>query len=136
LVDIYSEFQIAESVIYCQNNSRVQNLSENLEKAEISVSQYTGKQCSESLAQFRNGNSRILVTSCVNVDLHQPLTIFYDLPRRHNDYFQLLGRSGKFGRKATAIILHTTETANQINEIERFFSTKIEELPYNFYDYL
>ena len=45
-----------------------------------------------------------------------------------------IGRSGRFGRKGTAINFVTKEDASLLKDIETFYSTQIDELPMNFGD--
>jgi len=57
------------------------------------------------------------------------LVINYDLPINRENYIHRIGRSGRFGRKGTAINLVTNEDEQAFQEIEQFYHTKIEELP-------
>jgi len=59
------------------------------------------------MAEFRQGNSRILITTDLwgrGLDVQQvSLVINYDLPTNRELYIHRIGRSGRFGRKGVAI---------------------------------
>jgi translation initiation factor 4A len=47
------------------------------------------------------------------------------------NYIHRIGRSGRFGRKGVAINFVTSEDVVPLRELERFYSTSIEEMPRN-----
>jgi len=51
-------------------------------------------------------------------------------------YLHRIGRSGRFGRKGTAINFVTTQDAKYMAAIEKHFSTEIKELPNDVTDLL
>ena len=55
--------------------------------------------------------------------------INYDLPLLKENYIHRVGRTGRFGRKGTAISFITEEDVRAMREIEKFYSTQISELP-------
>lgn len=58
--------------------------------------------------------------------------INYDLPRNLENYIHRIGRSGRFGRKGVAINFVTQEDIRALRELEQFYNTQIEEMPYPF----
>jgi ATP-dependent RNA helicase len=58
------------------------------------------------------------------------LVIFYDLCSDRELYIRRIGRSGRFGRKEVAI------NFVRDGDIEQFYSTLIDEMPYNVGDLL
>ena len=67
------------------------------------------------------------------IDVQQvSLVINYDLPNNIESYIHRIGRSGRFGRKGTAINFLTSYDLKKMEEIESFYSTQVEELPANF----
>jgi superfamily II DNA/RNA helicase len=60
------------------------------------------------------------------------LVINYDLPRNLENYIHRIGRSGRFGRKGVAINFVTQEDTRALRELEQFYNTQIEEMPYPF----
>ena len=58
--------------------------------------------------------------------------INYSFPLTVEDYIHRIGRSGRFGRKGTAINLLTHFDQKKMEEIEKYYSTQVVELPSNF----
>ena len=58
--------------------------------------------------------------------------INYDLPRNLENYIHRIGRSGRFGRKGVAINFVTQEDIRALRDLEQFYNTQIEEMPYPF----
>jgi superfamily II DNA/RNA helicase len=57
------------------------------------------------------------------------LVINYDLPEKKESYIHRIGRSGRFGRKGNAINFVSPNDTAKLEEISKFYSTKIEEMP-------
>jgi translation initiation factor 4A len=53
----------------------------------------------------------------------------FDIPYKIENYIHRIGRSGRFGRKGVAINFITNESMSQMQEIQRYYSTQIKELP-------
>ena len=71
------------------------------------------------------------------IDIQQlSLVINFDLPRNKETYIHRIGRSGRYGRKGTAINFVTNEDIEHMREIQKFYNTKIDEMPQNLADYL
>merc|ERR1712224_306354 len=87
------------------------------------------------MKQFRNGASRVFITTDLlarGIDVQQVnLVINYDLPREVDNYLHRIGRSGRYGRKGTAISFVTDFDVRRMKEIERYFHTQLGELPAN-----
>lgn len=87
------------------------------------------------MKEFRTGSSRVLISTDLlarGIDIQQVhLVINYDLPQSKEKYIHRIGRSGRFGRQGTAINFITPNDAKFLKEIEQFYSTQIEEMPFN-----
>jgi superfamily II DNA/RNA helicase len=57
------------------------------------------------------------------------LVINYDLPQNFEKYIHRIGRSGRFGRKGVAVNLISKEDFQILGELEKFYNTKIDEMP-------
>ena len=69
------------------------------------------------------------------IDVQQvSLVINYDLPTNRELYIHRIGRSGRFGRKGVSINFLTDADVGLMQDIERFYSTKVEEMPMNIGD--
>jgi len=90
------------------------------------------------LQKFVNGTARVLITTDLmarGIDVQQvSIVINYDLSTIKETYIHRIGRSGRFGRKGVAINFVTRDDAALLRELERFYSTTIEELPKNIAD--
>lgn len=85
------------------------------------------------MKQFKAGSSRVLISTDLlarGIDVQQVnLVINYDLPRDVENYLHRIGRSGRYGRKGTAINFVTDFDVRRMKEIEKYYNTQIEELP-------
>ncbi|KAB5519221.1 hypothetical protein DKX38_023540 [Salix brachista] len=86
-----------------------------------------------TLSGFREGHFNILVATDVaargldvpNVDL----IIHYALPRCSETFVHRSGRTGRAGKKGTAILIYTQDEGRQVRIIERDTGCKFVELP-------
>ena len=90
--------------------------------------------------KFRSGETRILLSTDLlsrGIDVQQvSIVINYDIPMKIENYIHRIGRSGRFGRKGLSINLVTITDIMKLNEIEKYYSTNIEELPENFINFI
>ena len=89
-----------------------------------------------SFMEFRNGKSRVLISSNVTargIDIQQvSVVINFDIPKDIYMYIHRIGRSGRWGRKGTGINFITRRDIPKIKEIEEYYHCEISELPNNF----
>ncbi|KAE9596320.1 putative RNA helicase [Lupinus albus] len=86
-----------------------------------------------TLAGFRNGHFNVLVATDVasrgldipNVDL----VIHYDLPNSSEIFVHRSGRTGRAGKKGTAILVYTEDQTRTVRTIERDVGCRFTELP-------
>ena len=83
-------------------------------------------------------SSRVLVATDIwgrGIDVQQvSLVICYDLPANRELYIHRIGRSGRFGRKGVAINFVKEDDVQTLRDIERYYSTQIDEMPLNVSD--
>jgi len=81
------------------------------------------------MRQFKNGSTRVLISTDLlarGIDVQQVnLVINYDLPREVENYLHRIGRSGRYGRKGTAINFITGADVRKMKEIEKYYATQI-----------
>jgi len=71
------------------------------------------------------------------IDVQQvSLVMNYELPPSQENYLHRIGRSGRFGRKGVAINFVTQENWSQLKDLEKYYSTQIEEMPMDIADLL
>ena len=144
LYDIYETINITQSIIYVNSKTVLNNLYDRLSRDEFPVSYIHGdmitKEREENLNNFKSGNTRILLSTDLlsrRIDIQQlSLVINFDLPKNRETYIHRIGRSGRYGRKGTAINFVTSEDISYMKEIELFYNTQIMEMPQNLADYL
>ena len=144
LSDLYDMISVAQSIIYCNSKKMVNELTYNLSSKNFTVasihSDMTQDERSKIVKDFRNGDSRILISTDLlsrGIDVQQvSIVINYDVPNSIDNYIHRIGRSGRFGRKGVAINLITFTDIAKLHEIEKYYSTIIEELPENFMQFL
>ena len=139
LCDLYQHININQAIIYANQRTKVEWLAKRLQENNFQVSYIHGdmdpKERRACIQGFRSGNSRVLVSSDLlarGIDIQQvSLVINYELPPQRENYIHRIGRSGRFGRKGVAINLVTPSELRELQEIEKFYSTSIVDLPGN-----
>merc|ERR1712110_355937 len=142
LCDLYETFTITQAIIYCNTRRKVDFLQEQLTKRDFTVStmhaELDQKERDLVMKEFRSGSSRVLISTDLlarGIDVQQvSLVINYDLPTKIENYLHRIGRSGRFGRKGTAINFVTSSDVRSMREIERYYQTQIEEMPMDIAD--
>eukprot|EP01126_Amoeba_proteus_P021517 TRINITY_DN2186_c0_g5_i9.p1 TRINITY_DN2186_c0_g5~~TRINITY_DN2186_c0_g5_i9.p1 ORF type:complete len:242 (+),score=33.67 TRINITY_DN2186_c0_g5_i9:408-1133(+) len=137
LCDLYDTLNIAQAVIFCNSKKKVDWLTDQLRSKDFTVSATHGDldqdQRNVILNEFRTGSSRILITTDLlarGIDVHGvSLVINYDLPRTFDKYIHRIGRSGRFGRKGVAINLVSHDDFSIMRDLEKYYNTRIEEMP-------
>lgn len=144
LCDLYDTLSITQAVIFCNTRSKVNYLTEQMRARDFTVSA-THSEISQNereviLKEFRSGSSRVLISTDLlarGIDVHQvSVVINYDLPTHFDKYIHRIGRSGRFGRKGVAINFVTERDGNTLKEIEKYYTTQIDEMPSDVADLL
>lgn len=144
LIDLYKFVSIGQAIVYLNKKQKADELKVSLLENNFSVSILHGdlvqKERDEIMNEFRTGKTRILITTDIlsrGIDIQQvSLVINYDMPKFPQTYIHRIGRSGRFGRKGTAINFVTKKERNIINFIKKLYNTNIQPLPYNVSDIL
>ncbi|KAI3381076.1 hypothetical protein SNEBB_001422 [Seison nebaliae] len=139
LFDIYKSLKVSQCVIFCNSRRKVTYVANELLAQQHTVSslhgEMTQQQREQIMNQFRSGSSRILITTDVlsrGIDVQQvTLVINYDLPKNRETYIHRIGRSGRFGRKGTAINFITEEEKQELTDLQNHYSTSIVQMPKN-----
>lgn len=142
LCDIYQTLTITQAVIFCNTRRKVDWLTQQMHAKDFTVSAMHGdmdqKEREVIMREFRSGSSRVLITTDLlarGIDVQQvSLVINYDLPNNRENYIHRIGRGGRFGRKGVAINFVTEEDKRNLQDIEQFYNTQINEMPQNVAD--
>ena len=93
-----------------------------------------------TMKKFRLGKYRVLITTDLlsrGIDIQQiSLVINYDLPLNKETYIHRIGRTGRFGTKGIAINFLARSDVHILREIESYYNTTIEEMPFDINKYI
>ena len=139
LKDIFNIISMSQCIIYCNSIKRVMDLTEAMQNDGFPVccihSSMEKSKRDESYSEFKAGKHRVLISSDVTsrgIDVQQVRTVLnFDLPKCVFKYLHRIGRSGRWGRKGTAINFVTRWDMKTMKEIERHYHTIVDELPSN-----
>ena len=142
LCDLYETLTITQAVIFANTRRKVDWLTDKMHSRDFTVSAMHGdmdqKERDIIMKEFRTGSSRVLITTDLlarGIDVQQvSLVINYDLPSNRENYIHRIGRGGRFGRKGVAINFVTSDDVRVLRDIEQFYQTQIEEMPFNVSD--
>lgn len=137
LCDIYKQLNVNQALIYCNKRNRAEWLAEKMTAEGFPLSYIHGEMDVEErknrMSAFRTGSVRVLISTDLlarGIDVQQvSLVINFELPVQRENYIHRIGRSGRFGRKGTAINLLGPDEQKMMKEIETHYSTQIRELP-------
>lgn len=144
LVDLYKHVTLGQTVIFCKAKKKVDVLEQMLVKAGFTVSAIHGDMEQHDreklIKDFYGGKSRVILSTDLlarGIDAHHvSVVINYDLPIEKETYIHRIGRCARFGRKGVAINFLTNKDMAQKEEIEKYYNTRIEELPEDIKEYL
>ena len=137
LKDLYSHISLSQCIIYCNSVRRVEELYDFMSRDGFPVccihSNMDRNTREKSFLEFRNGKSRVLISSNVTsrgIDIQQVSTVInYDIPKDIYNYLHRIGRSGRWGRKGSGINFITRRDVQKLKEIEQYYACEIKELP-------
>lgn len=140
LMDLYTNLNINQSIIYVNKRQRAEWLAQLMTEGGFTVtyihSDMDMNERKKRMENFRSGSIRILISTDLlarGIDVQQvSLVINFELPVQRENYIHRIGRSGRYGRKGTAINLLLKEEAFMMDDIEHHYKTTVEDLP----DYL
>jgi len=139
LCDLYECLSISQLIIFVNSKHRAEWLFGAMTANDFTCSHIHGGMSSEErklkMYEFRSGSSRVLISTNLlarGIDVQNVGTVInYDLPQDLSNYIHRIGRSGRHGRKGLAInfVTNDVESTRTIRELERYYCTKISELP-------
>ena len=137
VLDLYKNLNISQALIYCNKRQKAEWLSEKMTQAGFPITCIHGdmevRERMDRMTSFRKGDTRVLISTDLlarGIDVQQvSLVINYELPTQMDNYIHRIGRSGRYGRKGTAINLLSTEDMRCMKEIEAHYKIQITTLP-------
>ena len=144
LYDLYNSISINQCIIYVNTKNTLINLVDRLNEKDYPISfihgELSSEQRKENLNNFKNGKTRILLSTDLlsrGIDIQQlSLVINFDIPKNKETYIHRIGRSGRYGRKGVSINFICNNETDELNELQKFYNTKILEMPENISDYI
>lgn len=142
LIDIFKKQQIGQSIVFINSKEDARIIYNGLKAenwaCELISAELTQMERESVLNRFRSGDNRCLISSGLlsrGVDIQNLSVVFcLDVPslERKSTYIHRIGRSGRYGRKGTAVnIVYESELRN-LRAIEKFYNSNIKELPADF----
>ena len=139
LKDTFSAISVSQCIIYCNSVKRVADLYEAMREDGFPVccihSNMEPRDREISFTEFKTGSSRVLISSNVTargIDIQQVSTVInFDIPKDTHTYLHRIGRSGRWGRKGTAINFITPRDISVMRDIESYYHIQIDPLPEN-----
>lgn len=140
LCDLYNSLSMAQCIIYCNSVRRVSDLFQAMTEDKFPVccihSGMNKEERMKNYDDFRQGKFKVLISSNVTargIDIQAVSTVVnFDMPKDIHTYLHRIGRSGRWGRKGVGINFVTRRDYRKMKDIERYYSTHIEELPESF----
>jgi translation initiation factor 4A len=137
LCDLYAQLTINQALIYCNKRQKAEWLAEKMRQEGFPISVIHGdldpEERSRRMKDFRSGAVRIMISTDLlarGIDVQQvSVVVNFELPTQKENYIHRIGRSGRYGRKGTAINLISTEEMRILDEIRTHYATNIVALP-------
>lgn len=137
ILDLWKNLSITQALIYCNKRQKAEWLSEKMTQSGFPITCIHGdmeaRDRMERMASFRKGETRVLISTDLlarGIDVQQvSLVINYELPTQMDNYIHRIGRSGRYGRKGTAINLLSPEDMRCMKDIEEHYKIKVTILP-------
>ena len=123
-------------IIFCNRKIDVDAVAKSMTKAGLDASPIHGdldqSHRMRTLDKFRDGTLRFLVASDVaarGLDIPNVSHVFnYDVPSHAEDYVHRIGRTGRAGKKGTAIMICTPRDEKNFDDIERLVEMAIPRI--------
>ena len=137
LLDLYQQIAVNQALIYVNKRQKAEWLAKQLAAQGFTLEFIHGEMevadRKKRMEDFRSGQVRVLISTDLlarGIDVQQvSLVVNYELPVQRENYIHRIGRSGRYGKKGVAINLIYGGEMNSLKEIEKHYSTNINELP-------
>ena len=137
LLDLYQQIAVNQALIYVNKRQKAEWLAKQLSAQGFTLEYIHGEmevgERKKRMEDFRSGSVRVLISTDLlarGIDVQQvSLVVNYELPVQRENYVHRIGRSGRYGKKGVAVNLIYGDEMNAMKEIERHYSTNINELP-------
>jgi translation initiation factor 4A len=139
LKKLFRLISVNQCIIYCNSVNRVSQLCQAMHAEGFAVDcihrNMSKVEREEAFRSFRSGQTRFLVSSNITargIDVQQvSVVINFDITPDPHTYLHRIGRSGRWGRKGTAINFITQRDTRIMRDIENYYRIRIDPLPEN-----
>ena len=133
---IFSKMEIRQCMIFTNYRDKAEWLTKKLKRDGFEVSCIHGQMEQEArnqvMQKFRSGATKILITTNLlarGIDVPPvSLIINFELPKLKEANIHRVGRSGRFGRRATAIHLVSDREGKMLLDLQEFYAIEIPKL--------
>jgi translation initiation factor 4A len=141
ILDIYKSVVVGQCIIFVNSKDKCNVLEKRFKEADFTINHIHGnmdrKDREMIMSDFVNGKIKILLTTDLmarGIDVQTiSLVINYDMPFDSAQYIHRVGRTGRYGKKGFAInLIGNDNDYKSLKAIEKYYSIKIEELPFDF----
>jgi len=128
LINLLQDPDLERTIVFVKTRERLASLVAKLQSADIKVCYLQGKMAQEqrnlSLERFKSGELSILIATDVaarGLDIDDITHVInYDMPYSSDVYLHRVGRTGRAGKKGTAISLVEAHDVRILAKIERY----------------
>lgn len=141
LTHLLKQDDVTRAIVFVRKRERVRELVDELHRQGMIAGYLEGEmaqtQRTRAIEKLKNGDIKVLVATDVasrGIDIDDISHVFnFDLPRTADAYLHRIGRTGRMGRKGTAISLVEAHDFDLLGKITRYIN---EELKYRVVDEL
>jgi superfamily II DNA/RNA helicase len=140
LKKLFNYITVTQCIIYCNSVNRVAQLCDAMRDEGYSVDCIHRNMSKEDrdrvFQEFRAGGLRFLISSNITargIDIQQvSVVINFDITSDVHTYLHRIGRSGRWGRKGTAINFISPRDIRVMRDIENYYRIQVQPLPEDF----
>ena len=138
LLNLYKIMDISQSIIYCNEQKTVIEISKNLFDLNFSCN-LLNEDKTKNISNFKKGKIKIMIeASDINLEeinlYNKAIIIIYEMPNDIDFYIKTFGRNEFFGREGIIINFITEGSGDIITSLEKITEKKIEEMPKEFFE--
>ena len=138
LLNLYKIMDISQSIIYCNEQKTVIEISKNLFDLNFSCN-LLNEDKTKNISNFKKGKIKIMIeASDINLEeinlYNKAIIIIYEMPNDIDFYIKTFGRNEFFGREGIIINFVTEGSGDIITTHKKITEKKIEEMPKEFFE--
>ena len=138
LLNLYKIMDISQSIIYCNEQKTVIEISKNLFDLNFSCN-LLNEDKTKNISNFKKGKIKIMIeASDINLEeinlYNKAIIIIYEMPNDIDFYIKTFGRNEFFGREGIIINFIIEGSGDIITSLEKITEKKIEEMPKEFFE--